>query len=112
MIVGHRCLKCTYEVDSLPRSKSRERGSVHINFPRPLHEVERTSKWRQGFPRGEVLREVRKCVSKSGLERSTRWLGFCVSKVMCVYVQVSLGVLGSFTALYKNVSLTVMERDV
>jgi len=50
----------------LPWSKLRERVSVHINFPRPLQEVERTSKWQQGFPRGEV----RKCVSKSGLERS------------------------------------------
>ncbi len=52
-------LKCAYEADSVPLSKSRGRESVHINFPRPLHEVERTSKWQQGFPRGEVLREVR-----------------------------------------------------
>ncbi len=64
------CLKCAYEADSPPRSKSRGRGSVHINFPRPLHEVEHTSKWQRGFPRGEVLREVHEWVSKSGVERS------------------------------------------
>ncbi len=63
-------LKCAYEVDSLPQSKSRGGGSVHINFPRPLREVEHTSKWQWGFPRGEVLREVRNCVSKSGVEWS------------------------------------------
>ena len=40
-------------------------------------------------------------------------VGVCVSKVTCVYVQVRLDVLGTFSALLcKNVSLTVMERDV
>ena len=40
-------------------------------------------------------------------------VGVCVSKVTCVYVQVRLDVLGTFSAwLCKNVSLTVMERDV
>ncbi len=58
-------LKCAHEADSFPRSTSRGRGSVHINFPRSLHEVERTSKWQR-----EVLREVCECVSKSGVERS------------------------------------------
>ncbi len=51
------------EADSLPRSKSRDRGSVHVNFPCPLREVERTSKWPRGFPREEVLRQVHECVS-------------------------------------------------
>jgi len=41
------------EVDSFPLSKPRGRGSVHINHPRPLHEVELTSKWWQGFPQGK-----------------------------------------------------------
>ncbi len=49
-------LKCAYETDSLPQSKSRGRGSVHINFPRPLHEVERTSKWQRGSPEGKCFR--------------------------------------------------------
>ncbi len=44
-------LKCAYEVDTLPLSKSRGR------------------KMAAGFPRGEVLREVHECVSKSGVER-------------------------------------------
>ncbi len=63
-------LKCAYEADSLPRSKSRGRGSVHINFPHSLHEVEHTSKWHQGFPQREVLREACECVSKRGVEHS------------------------------------------
>ncbi len=51
-------LKSAYEEESLHRSKSRGQVSVHINFPRPLHEVECTSKWQWRFPQGEVLREV------------------------------------------------------
>ncbi len=69
-------LKCAYEADSLPLSKLRGRGSVHINLPCPLREVERISKWQWRFPRGEVLREVRECASKSGVESAIpqhRW---------------------------------------
>lgn len=36
----------------------------------PLHEVEHTSKWQQGFSREEVLRQVCECVSKSEVEHS------------------------------------------
>ncbi len=45
-------------VDLHPLSKSRGQGSVHINFPHPLDEVECTFKWQWSFPRGEVLRDV------------------------------------------------------
>ncbi len=56
-------LTCAYEADSLPRSKSRGRGSVHINFPRPLHEVERTSKWQWDSPERKCLRKfARACL--------------------------------------------------
>lgn len=42
-------LKCEYEADWLPRSKSRGRGSVHINFPCPLDDF----KMAAGIPLGK-----------------------------------------------------------
>ncbi len=44
-------LKC--EADSLPLSKSRGRGSVHINIPRPLYNVEQNGSG--DFPEGKCL---------------------------------------------------------
>lgn len=64
------CLKGAYEVSSLHCSKSGGRGFVYINFSHPLQKVELTSKWQQGFPQGEVPREVCEWVSKSGVEHS------------------------------------------
>ncbi len=64
-------LKCADETDLLPRLKLRGRRYVHhVNFPRPLCEVGCTSKWQWELLRGEVLREVCECVSKSGVKRS------------------------------------------
>ncbi len=76
-------LKCTYEVNSLPPSKSRGWGSVYINISCPLIEVENTSKWQLGFSWGKVFREVCKCVSKSKLSHSPRHTQCLLSICQC-----------------------------
>ncbi len=53
-------------------SLGQNQGSVHLNFPRSLHEVERTSKWQWDF-RGEVLREVSKSVKKCKKSLKVEW---------------------------------------